>query len=68
VDTRTFEQRATAEARYAIRWPEVSVSTRSTLDVSIGADSYDAVIKLEVCEGDDLLTERRWQRRIPRLP
>jgi predicted acyl esterase len=73
VDTRTFDQRAEAEARYDIRRPDLVASTSSTLDVRIGPDAYDVVITLEAREavpGDDgpgaLVGERRWERRLPR--
>ena len=66
VDTRTFEQRAESEATYAIRWPEATVSTRSTLDVRISADCYEATIALEAREGDNFFAARHWHRRFPR--
>jgi len=73
VDTRSFDQRAEAEAHYEIRRPDLVATTRSTLDVRIGPDAYDVVITLEAREGDPgtgaqgtLVGERRWERRLPR--
>jgi len=66
VDTRTFRQRAQAEASYAIRWPEVSVSTCATLDLHVSADNYTLSIALEAYEGDELVANRRWSHTIIR--
>jgi hypothetical protein len=73
VDTRTFAQRAEAEADYRVAWPDLVATTRSTLDVRIGPDAYDVVITLEAREGrpgeagpGELVGERRWERRLPR--
>ncbi len=66
VDTRTFEQRAEADVTFSIRWAEVAVSTRSTLDVRIAADCYDVNVRLEAYEGDDPVGRRSWHRRFPR--
>ncbi|CAN5505728.1 CocE/NonD family hydrolase [soil metagenome] len=66
VDTRTFGQQIAAEARYSIQWPEVSVSTRATLDLHVSAESYALSIDLEAYEGDDLVAQRRWHQTIIR--
>jgi hypothetical protein len=66
VDTRRFEQRSHADVRYELAWPGISVSTRSTLDLRIGPESYDVDIWLEAKDGDQVLGERRWSRRLPR--
>ena len=66
VNTRTFDQRSSAEATYELSWPGVRVSTRSTLDLRVGADAYDVHIWLEARDGDAVVAERRWSERLPR--
>lgn len=66
VDTATFAQRAEAEASYRLPGPDGAISARSTLDLRIGADAYELDIVLEVREGDRLVGERHWTRRLPR--
>jgi hypothetical protein len=73
VDTRTFDQRADAEADYRVAWPDLVATTRSTLVVRVGPDAYDVVVTLEAREGrpgevgsGELVGERRWERRLPR--
>ena len=66
VDTRTFEQSAHADVSYELAWPGISVSTRSTLDLTVGPDSYAVEIWLQAKDGDQVLGERRWSRRLPR--
>ncbi len=66
VDSRTFAQRAESDVSFTLTWPEATVSTRSTLEVRAGAEHFDVAIVLQVREGDDLVAERRWDRRIAR--
>jgi len=66
VDTRSFDQRVEAEAHFRLSWPEVEVSTRSTLDLAVGPDAYDVDIWLEARAGGEVVGERRWQERLPR--
>jgi uncharacterized protein len=73
VDTRSFAQRAEAQADYRVAWPDLVATSRSTLDVRIGPDAYDVVITLEAREArpgeagpGELVGERRWERRLPR--
>jgi len=66
VDSRTFEQRAESDVSFTLTWPEATVSTRSTLEVRAGAEHFDVAVVLQVREGDDLVAERRWHRRIAR--
>jgi uncharacterized protein len=66
VDTASFEQRAEADVRFALDWPEVSVSTRSALDVGVDADAYEVDISLDVQEDGEQIATRHWHRRIPR--
>ncbi len=66
VRTDTFDQQASAEVTFALRWPEAAVWTRSTLDLRVGADAYDADITLMAYDGDELVARRRWTERLPR--
>ncbi len=71
VDTTTLEQSAAAEATFCIRWPEVDVSTKGTLDVAMSADTFEITIDLLAQEaGPDgwrTVGTRHWQETIPRL-
>ncbi len=53
--------------RFAIEWPEVSVTVESRLRVESNADEYHVDIELDAYEFDELVAERRWSRRFPRL-
>jgi hypothetical protein len=66
VDTCTFQQRADADVTYELTWPGLRVSTRSTLALTVSAECYDVEIWLEARDGDELVEERRWSRRLPR--
>ncbi len=66
VDTRTFEQRAEASSRFAIAWPDVSVSTEIRLDFVASAEAFDVSLMLAVREDGALFAERTWERTIPR--
>ncbi len=66
VDTRSFSQRAQAEAEFWIRWPEVAVAARSTLDVHIGPEHYEVEIDLEASEDDAVIARRHWHQVLPR--
>jgi uncharacterized protein len=70
VDTRTFVQRAEADVRFRLTWPEATVETRSRLDLRIGPADYDVTITLEAVEladGDEqAVGRRRWHRTLPR--
>ncbi len=66
VDHRTFDQRAAADVTFRLSWPDVEVSTRSTLDLRVGAEDYEVDIGLQAFEGERLVGERRWHERLPR--
>jgi hypothetical protein len=66
VDQRTFAQRAQAEAEYALRWPDASVSTRAELDLLADEDAYRVSITLEARDGDEIVARRAWAEDIPR--
>ena len=70
VDTRTFAQRADADVRFRLAWPEATVETRSTLELRIGSAEYDVRIELEAVEltdGEEQVVGRRtWRRTLPR--
>jgi predicted acyl esterase len=66
VDERTFEQSARSDVSFTVDWPEASVSTRATLELTADADAFDAVVTLVAREGDTVVGEREWRRRFPR--
>jgi hypothetical protein len=53
--------------RFEIDWPEASVAVESRLLVSSSADDYCVDIELDATEGGQVVAQRRWSRRIPRL-
>jgi uncharacterized protein len=66
VDTRTFGQRAQADALYTLAWPGLEVSARSGLDVVADKDSFDVTVTLDVRENGEQVAQRRWRREFPR--
>jgi uncharacterized protein len=66
VDTASFDQRAEADVRFELEWPEVTAATRSALDVGVDAEAYEVDITLEVRENGEQIAARHWHRRIPR--
>ncbi len=58
---------ASGTVRFAIVWPEVSVTVESRLRVDSNADEYRVDIELDAYESDELVAERRWSHRFPRL-
>ncbi len=66
VDHHSFDQRAEAAVTFRLSWPDVEVSTRSTLDLRVGPAHYEVDIGLQAFEGDRLVGERRWHERLPR--
>ena len=57
---------ARGSASYVIEWPEATVTTESTLEVTSDAEAFDVTIRLRVRDGDDEIADRRWHRRLPR--
>ncbi len=70
VDQVSFEQHASAQTTFTIRWPDVEVSTTATMNVHISADSFDVTIDLAAREatasGFTTLATRQWEQAIPR--
>ena len=66
VDRRSFEQWAHAEAAYEVSWPEVTVATRSTLELRADAHAYHVSVELDAREGDRQVARRTWERSFPR--
>ena len=53
--------------RFAIDWPEASVAVESRLIVASTTGEYCVDIELDAFESGELIAERRWSRRFPRL-
>jgi predicted acyl esterase len=66
VDLRTFAQRATAETRYDLGWPDDDVHVASTMDLRVGPETYDVSIETWATHNGDEISRRRWYERIPR--
>jgi predicted acyl esterase len=66
VDPRTFAQRAEAESLHTVSWPEASVSSRATLDLTADGEAFRVSLVLEVGEGDEVVARREWAETIPR--
>jgi hypothetical protein len=57
---------ARGHSRFAISWPEVSVSSEASLEVASDAQAFEVTIRLRVCDGDAEIADRTWHRRLPR--
>jgi hypothetical protein len=66
VDRRTFEQTASADCTFRLRWPETDVRVGSTMQVAVTADGYDVHIDATAWERDREVTRRSWHERFPR--
>lgn len=72
VSTRTFEQMATADVSFTLRFTDdgtgepASAKARSVLEVHAGPQTYDVTISLVCTEGDTIVGERRWEQSFPR--
>lgn len=70
VNSATFDQQATADCTFTLRWPGAEVTTTATLDVVITADSFDVTTQLaafdEAITGRSPLATRQWHEIIPR--
>jgi uncharacterized protein len=53
--------------RFDIEWPEASVAVESRLLVESNGEEYRVDIELDAFESGDVIAERRWSRRFPRL-
>ncbi|MFZ4486110.1 MAG: CocE/NonD family hydrolase [Candidatus Nanopelagicales bacterium] len=66
VDTRTFEQHAHSEVEFTLRFPEVTATAHSVMDIVAVGPTYDVTITIIVREGDEIVTQQLWQRSFPR--
>jgi predicted acyl esterase len=66
LDTRTFDQRAEAFARFDVEFPEGRTTTQSTLTVRTDATHLHLDVHVEAFDDGQLLAEKRWQKKIPR--
>jgi len=66
VDTRTFEQRAHSDVEFTLRFPEVTATVRSVMDIVTTGDTYEVAVAITVHDGSELVAEPRWQRSFPR--
>ena len=72
VSTRTFEQIATADVSFTLRFDDdgtghpVMVTSTSTLAVHAGPMTYDVDIALSCAEDGTVVAERSWQQSFPR--
>jgi hypothetical protein len=60
------DARAHATARYAITWPEATVSTEARLEMRSDRDAFEVNVELDVYDGEEEFRSRRWYRHIPR--
>jgi uncharacterized protein len=63
----SFVQRARADTRFTIRWPDVTVSSEASMELVADAESFDVTISLVAWEGDLAVGSRDWHRRFDRL-
>ena len=66
VDERSFAQHAHSDVEFTLRYPEVTATARSVMDLSTTGDTYDLRIHLTVKDGDELIRERTWEQSFPR--
>ena len=66
VNTETFAQRADATSSYTLAWPEVTVCSEVRMGLRVSVEAFDVDLELDCREGQDLVAQRSWSRRIPR--
>jgi predicted acyl esterase len=66
VDTRTFAQRAHANALYELSWPEAEIAVRSVMTIDVTGASYDVSIWTQAVLNSESISERSWRETIPR--
>ena len=66
VDTRTFEQRAHSDVEFTLRFPEVSATVHSIMDVVTAGETYEVTMDITVHDGLEVVAEQHWQRSFPR--
>lgn len=57
---------STGTASFVMAWPEATVRTESTVSVTSDAAGFDVTVELRAFDGDELIADRTWQRRLPR--
>ena len=78
VDARTFEQRAHSDVEFTLRFPEVTATVHSIMDIVTTGATYEVSIDLTVSDGSAgsagsggsdssaVIAERHWKRSFPR--
>jgi uncharacterized protein len=66
VDEQTFDQSVHARTDFSIAWPDVTVSTSATLDLTATKDTYDVHIELVARDQDEIIGTRSWHEAVPR--
>jgi hypothetical protein len=66
VDRRSWAQTASSAASFEISWPEATVRTATTVELTADGDRFDAVVTVEAVEGDTVLAMRTWKQSVRR--
>ncbi|MFM7597784.1 MAG: hypothetical protein ACKO70_05315, partial [Actinomycetota bacterium] len=66
VDHRTFAQHAHSDVEFTLRFPEVTSTVHSVMDLTTSGDTYDMRIHLTVKDGEQTIRERTWEQSFPR--
>jgi bifunctional ADP-heptose synthase (sugar kinase/adenylyltransferase) len=51
---------------FTLRFPEVSATAHSIMDVVTAGDTYEVTMAITVHDGAKLIAEHHWQRSFPR--
>jgi uncharacterized protein len=65
VDRRSFAQRAHADTRFELHWPDVDVALRSVMDVAVTGDGIEVAIDLWAHRDGGQVAHRTWRERVP---
>ena len=66
VDERTFAQHAHSDVEFTLRFPEVTATARSVMELSTTDEGYHLRLRLTVKDGEETLRERIWEQTFPR--
>jgi hypothetical protein len=66
VDTRSFEQRSSADCSFHLSWPGTEVRVRARMDVLVTGDAYAVTIDAEAHHDGKRVATREWRERLPR--
>jgi uncharacterized protein len=66
VDTVTFAQQAEGRTTFTLAWPDVSVTTEVRMVMDVTTDDFVVDLELDCLEGETVVAQRSWSRRIPR--